>query len=196
MLIGSAAFSPTLLKSPGQSAWVGSGPAGCSQCCSFESSANSKYSHVADLLLQILGGHSGLDASLYRHTEPTQVQCCVPPEKSWSTGLCNADRPSWWLYAVALFIWQCQCQGRAHKSSWTWDYCVNSLLGASVLRSGVCPVISLLSWAFWLVPCPRQRWVLSNILVTLWTTSISTNSKWKLWSRSEREIFHNVCIIN
>lgn len=73
VLISSALFSLPPLKSPGRSAQVGSGPAGCSQCSSFEISTNSKYSHVADPPLQILGGRRGLDASLYRHSEPTQV---------------------------------------------------------------------------------------------------------------------------
>lgn len=107
------------------------------------------------LPLHILGGQRGLDASLFNRTEPTQG--CVTAEKSWGTGLCSADGSSWWLYAVSLFVWQYQCQARSHKLSWTWDDSVNSPLGASVLPSGACPVISLLSSAFWCIYCTRLR---------------------------------------
>lgn len=93
------------------------------------------------------------------HGTATQGQhrfSAVEPRRSpGALDLCSADGSSQWLCAVALFIQQCQCQGRAHKSSWTWDYCANNVLGAFVLQPEECPVVSLLPRAFCLSACFR-----------------------------------------
>lgn len=95
-------------------------------------------------IVVLWGPHGAAPQSQHRFS-------AVGPQRSpGALGLCSADGSSQWLCAVALFIQQCQCQGRAHKSSWTWDHCVNNLLGASVLQHEVCPMasvtLSFLSW--------------------------------------------------
>lgn len=116
-----------------QGLWVCSAPG-------LDTTAHSRGSHG----WSTPGGCGALGASWYSPTSQHRFSAVGPQRSPGAVGLCSADGSSQWLCAVALFIQQCQCQGRAHKSSWTWDYCVNNLLGASVLQHEVCPMASLL----------------------------------------------------